>query len=531
MRTFIATLAVLGFLVIASTLFAAQEKTIAGPDKKAKPKFTIAKDTTYLTEPLDKGGYVDYVKGFNNLMSKGVTPDNNANVLLLKACGPQYDDVIIDVAIPAAYFKFLGIEPLPKDGAYFVSLMQHLKSKGKIGKDFKENELFDLSLRLCVEPWTAEKYPHVAAWLKDCDKPLSLVAEAVKRPRYYSPLVPEKSKDNVPGIIAPPRHGAQYCKLMARALLARAMLHLGEGRNDEAWLDLITCLRLGRLVAQGGDLIHHNAGRSTIDGSAAKAVEVFLDRTKDTSKQAMTRLNDLQKLPPLPPLADSIDLNRFQFIDSVLFVARSGADSLGQLDGKPVSNPVWESINWDLPLRNGNKIFDRMILALRTKDRQTRNKLLSEYNADMRKLSKSVFDHKDFVKAWAAAGANPEALGKVTGDKLVSLMQPAIVDLQQWNDRWEQVHLNLQVAFALAACRADTGKYPGQLDKLSPKYLAKIPEDLFTGTPLVYRPTGDGYLLYSFGINEKDDQGRDYDDEPRGDDIRIQMPLPSLKKS
>jgi hypothetical protein len=520
----VTTLLIAGFAIFACPCLAAQ-------DKKTKPKFTIAKDTTYLTEPLDKDGYVDYVKGFNDRLSKGVTPDNNANVLLLKACGPQYDDVIIDVVIPPAYFKLLGIEPLPKDGPYFVSLMQHLKSKGKIGKDFKENEIFVLSLRLCAEPWTAKKYPDVAAWLTETDKPLSLVAEAVKRTRYYSPLVPEKSKENVPGIIVAPLHGAQYSRAMSRALLARAMLHLGEGRNDEAWQDLLTCLRLGRLVAQGGDLIHHNAGRGGIDGYAASAVEVFLDRAKDTSKHAMTRLNDLQKLAPLPPLADSIDLNRFQFLDSVFFVARLGAVSLGELGGKPVSNPVWESINWDLPLRNGNKIFDRMILALRTKDRQTRNKLLSEYNADMRKLSKSVFDHKDFVKAWAAAGANPEALGKVTGDKLVNLMQPAIERLQQMNDRWEQEHRNLQIAFALAACRADTGKYPGQLDKLSPKYLAKIPEDLFTGKPLVYRTNGDGYLLYSFGINEKDDQGRDYDDEPRGDDIRIQMPLPSLKKS
>jgi hypothetical protein len=77
----------------------------------------------------------------------------------------------------------------------------------------------------------------------------------------------------------------------------------------------------------------------------------------------------------------------------------------------------------------------------------------------------------------------------------------------------------------------ESGRYPKTLDALTPKYLEKVPQDLFTGKPLVYRPDakGSGYLLYSFGPNGQDDQGRWYDDNPPGDDPNVRMPLPKLK--
>ena len=88
---------------------------------------------------------------------------------------------------------------------------------------------------------------------------------------------------------------------------------------------------------------------------------------------------------------------------------------------------------------------------------------------------------------------------------------------------------NVQVAFALAAYRADSGHFPTNLADLAPKYLTTIPCDLFSGKPLIYRPTADGYLLYSVGLNGADDGGRFHDDNPPGDDIGVRMPLAPLK--
>ena len=50
-------------------------------------------------------------------------------------------------------------------------------------------------------------------------------------------------------------------------------------------------------------------------------------------------------------------------------------------------------------------------------------------------------------------------------------------------------------------CRCD------DLSALVPTVLSQLPTDLFTGKPLVYHRTKDGYLLYSLGDNGFDDGG------------------------
>jgi hypothetical protein len=107
---------------------------------------------------------------------------------------------------------------------------------------------------------------------------------------------------------------------------------------------------------------------------------------------------------------------------------------------------------------------------------------------------------------------------------------PAQRRVQEAADRGEQGQRNLYLAFALAAYQLDQGSYPKTLDALAPKYLTKIPDDLFTGKPLVYRPSEKGYLLYSFGPDGKDDEGRGTKDEPKGDDLSVRMPVPKPKK-
>ena len=60
--------------------------------------------------------------------------------------------------------------------------------------------------------------------------------------------------------------------------------------------------------------------------------------------------------------------------------------------------------------------------------------------------------------------------------------------------------------------------------------MPRIPQDIFSGHTLIYRPSEAGYMLYSVGPNGKDDGGRGLDDDPSGDDLAIRMPLPELKQ-
>ena len=84
-----------------------------------------------------------------------------------------------------------------------------------------------------------------------------------------------------------------------------------------------------------------------------------------------------------------------------------------------------------------------------------------------------------------------------------------------------------KLAFALAAYHADHGSYPAKLSDLMPKYVNALPKDIFTGSDLHYRREGNGYLLYSVGVNGKDDGGKGEEDAKNGeswDDLTVCMP-------
>jgi len=65
----------------------------------------------------------------------------------------------------------------------------------------------------------------------------------------------------------------------------------------------------------------------------------------------------------------------------------------------------------------------------------------------------------------------------------------------------------LMLELAIRCYQSESGRSPASLDDLVPKYLARIPEDPFTGKPLVYRPQGTNWIAYSIGPDGVDDGG------------------------
>jgi hypothetical protein len=522
MRTSGVTLVVLGLLA------ALGRGDLPAPNRK--PKFTLGKETTYVTGPLDKEGYIDYAAALNKRMSAGIKPDDNANVLLWKALGPHPDGA----KVAPEYFKWLGIPAPPERGDYWISQERFAREHPKLvpsgGLDFYQGSLFRASQR----PWTPKNHPGVAAWLKGNEKPLALAVEATRRPHYFNPLIPELSKNGSDGLVSARLPSVQGCRELAFALAARAMLHAGQGKPDDAWHDLLACHRLARLVAQGGTLIEGLVGVAT-DAVASRADLAFLAGSRLTAKQIRACLSDLEKLTRFPLVADKIDAGeRFLMLDNMQQIGRQGAGfmkRMGGASGQSLGAPVpgmeaaLKNLDWDPALRLANRWYDRLSAALRLKDRVTREKASSN-------LYKEVLALQDSIPKAVAVLHDPpakdaaKAKGRAVGTILVSLLLPRWDKVQQAADRAEQTQANLRLAFALALYRAENGRYPAKLAALAPKYLAAVPSDLFSGKPLIYRPSEKGYLLYSVGPNGKDDGGQGYADDPPGDDLAVRMPLP-----
>jgi hypothetical protein len=480
----------------------------SGPTRGTTGTFTIGKSTTLVTGPVEADGHIDYAAALNERLSKGVKPEDNAAVAIWKVLGPNPAG---SGKVPPGFFEKLGMPAPPASGEYFVGLRQGSDAVSK----------------LAARPWTSNENAAVSTWLQSNEKPLAALREAVKKPQFYSPIIPEKGEKGSKGIISALLPGAQTCREVAAAFACRAMLYLGHGNSAEAWQDLLACHRLGRLVGRGGPLIEGLVGMA-IELIACRGDVAFLDRAKPDAKLIERCLRDLLALPPLPPVVDKVDLSeRYQLLDTIMLLDRNGLAHLtGVAEGQPAVpagfGDALAGIDWNPALETANKWFDRMAAAMRETDRTKRNQQLGQIEAEMRNLKSNI----EGGAALKNAGT-PTARGQAVGDILVTLLMPAVGKVQDAADRARQTFDTVIVAYALTWYQRFNGQYPDSLAKLAPTYLSAVPLDFFSGRDLIYKPGPNGFLLYSVGVNGRDDGGRGYDGQPAGDDIVVQIPQPA----
>jgi len=517
--------------------------------KEQKPLFTLSKQTTYVSGPLRKDGTVDYVAALEAIARRGVTVENNAAVLLYRIVGPG--EIVPELR--AEYFKRLGIDPLPIQGNYFVTLDQ-LVQRAVVGKNVSEKEFakvdpqvrrkvfaaqekvweqFDQAQR---KSWTAREFPLLAEWLLVNQQPLNLVQQASQRPRYYSPLIPAEKEFPMVSVLLP---GLSQYRDLARALSIRITMNISQGKIDEAIADSVTCHRLGRLVAQGPFLIDSLVGIA-IDSLACQADVTAAHYGKLPPEKLKAWRQQFQGLAPLPSVVERINISeRFSYLDVTFGIVRFGPSALNQLDElsgasgdkKPgfkdiVSKAMLNTMNdWDDVMRRGNRWYDELVVAGRKPTYQERMTAFAEIDQKLAELAKSAADPKKLLLLLVARDKGPAAvLSSLLSDILVSMMLPSVGRATVAEDRLVMNNRLVDVALGLAAYRQETGQYPVQLEQLVPKYLTKIPEDLFVGKPVRYLRKAQGYLLYSVGPNQKDNGGQRENQEL--DDVGFQVPLP-----
>lgn len=506
------------FPLLVLALLAADEPT---------PQVPIGKETTSVTGPLTKEGYIDYETALNERLSKGITPERNANVLLLRALGPR----LARNRLPATFYKWLRTEEPPEQGDYLVPLEAYIEKQvpGDADARYKvAQELYAVLQR----PWAAKDQPLLAGWLRGNEKPLALVVEASKRPDYYLPLVTRDVDRGPGGLLSLLYHPVRGWREATLALRARALLRVQEGKHADAWQDLLACYRLGRLVARGGTVFELRTGLN-IDAGASWCALILLERVRPEAAVARRWLADLHALPPLPALADKLDLaERLIYLDGVQFAQRHGlakllAEQGFDTDKQPLDAGPLPTAVCAPALRHGNQLIDRLVTTARMTDRRRRA-------AEWDRLYQEHGELRLRVRVFDRVAALKEAFGGVPAERIVAqrisdvtraLLQPNGGLLSDLLDRTEQTHRNLRVAFALVAYQREKGNYPANLAALAPAYLPALPDDLYAGEPLVYRLTRTGFLLYSVGANGQDDGGQMQYEEPAGDDLGVRLLL------
>lgn len=487
-------------------------------------RLTVSRETTFLTEPLDEEGWLDYGRALELQMSQGVTPENNAAVLLWQALGPA------EIQPPARedFFRRLGIEPLPAEGDYFVNLFMFLPIP-PVGVDPSD---WDTGLRerlahAIERPWTAREFPEIADWIDANEAPLELVKSAQQRKEYYSPPLYMVGSRRLREVLLPQ---VQESRAMAQALLARGMRRLADGQIDDAWSDVMFTHLLARMVSRGFCLVELLVG-SAIESMACAADSAMFRHGHLSETQAQTFLADLNSLPRFVETAEIVDrTERLLPLDAYSHYVRHPDVSV---DGDWIpSQPVREILTQmiDVPagsehdeaLRACNQWFDRIVRAMRIESRRERRRELAQLSEEQQRIREKSKDPEWIKGQFDMAGATGR--GALIGNLLVAALPSTVISGRESEDRvTARIRLS-RLGMALAWSRAEHGRFPASLDALKPLIADPGLTDPFADAPFVYKPDENGYVVYSLGSNGQDGGGRTSDEGDGCDDLVVRVP-------
>ena len=488
-------------------------------------RITVSRETTYLLGPLNADGTVNYVAALDAEYSRGVTPQNNAAVPLLQAGGIDLVPYLLgpDERLPGQLWRLfdkLGMAPLPADGEYFVSFEDYLLANPpeELAASQQPAGVFvqprTRLLRTTRDTWRDRDYPSVAAWLDANERPLALLLEAARRPRYYFPLLSLADPPRMSDLdLIPP--GLARCRDMARALIARAMRKAGSGDPPGALADLLAVHRLARLIGQRPSL-NARLWAMGIDSLACRGDRALAASGRLPSALARALLAELWALGSPAGTVEAVDRwQRFVRLDSIAAIRREGVgEAFAPLIGPDACAKLADvRVNWDRCLRTFNSWFDRAVACMRrpsfadrSKARKAFEEDLTSYRVDAVMSARSPW-RMITTRVDADDSFEPFFRRDPVACLLAHFFPHALPHTRELHDA-ARADLELtMVAVALAAYRAERGRYPTALAELTPEYLKQLPRDLFVERPLRYRREAARYVLYSVGRDMRDDGG------------------------
>jgi hypothetical protein len=107
---------------------------------------------------------------------------------------------------------------------------------------------------------------------------------------------------------------------------------------------------------------------------------------------------------------------------------------------------------------------------------------------------------------------------------LLGLLMPAIFKISEADTRTVASLNAARVAIACERHRQKTGAYPTTLDELPKELLPEVPNDPFTGKPILYKKLDDGAVAYSAGFDGVDDGAKKlHPMNEKGNDIGFRL--------
>ncbi len=349
----------------------------------------------------------------------------------------------------------------------------------------------------------AEQKQIIEKWLTDNKETIGLVITGSQKPYNWFEYNNKNETDGMIGVLLP--HLAEFRRL-AHSLRWRAYLCAEKGQYQDAFSDIKSCYRLGQHLRGDKTLIEQLVGIA-IEALAVQTIRDILSQYQIDASILAALQKDFEQLIAGENFVVSLKTEKLFILDEVqrCFTAdRIGGGHLylqrvaSFIDGgkpEPFNEKFWPILlralfthpNKEQTLESGNKFYD----YAQEMTTQTPAKIRTE--------------HPDLNKEF-------ERITK--GNLLLELLAPAFQRIIEISFRCKtDVEATLTI-IAISRYRQNKGAYPENLKELvTSGYIQELPIDSFSDKPLVYKKSGDDFILYSVGPNCVDDGGQSGKDD------------------
>ena len=381
---------------------------------RSGPPLRIAKETTYITEPLTPDGrFVDYFAALEQRVyppavlfgrSTGIATDDNGYRVVFRALGDfmnetkdfellkqRYEKLGLDVnrdkltltyIEPGEYFKNRYFSH-PGDFQDIIAkenAKHALEKEEELQRQIAEAEAamvltandreeiiayfrgefqysFDPSdyWQLLQQSPDLHQNVIVQEWLEENNAALNLLAEQVNKPVFVTPYIVGHTAFQLLALMAELYHDFRSMQALVHGLQTRALIRLGQGDIDGAMDDILACYHLGRHIEK--QATHLEGAFGMAFERIAGNIPYYLNTETRANTEQLKRLQKgVAALSPQKGWGHKLEYQRFVCLDSITWLMR-GVDA--DIASGATAARIF-GLDWNLGFKKINKVFDEI---------------------------------------------------------------------------------------------------------------------------------------------------------------------------
>jgi hypothetical protein len=339
--------------------------------------------------------------------------------------------------------------------------------------------------------------------VRRCSESLQLIEQGLQKPYCWQEYKAEPDSDgSLFSILLP---NLSDFRNLGRILCFRAQIQAADGQCAEAFNSLITCYRFGRMIKQGEKNLVEQLVGIAVEATAISNIRQIMQHYKIDVPLLAQFQQEFEKAYADEDFTTNMTLEKYLVYDEI---QRCFTDGLGgghlyikQLmslfDSETVGLPLVELLfsgeGWRILFAHPNKA--------QTKEQAD---ALYDFIEETSKMSPAQL-HEQSEKG---IHLDEQVESMIRGNIFLNILMPAFGAVHKIDYRIKTDIHSVPVITATLRFKANTGQYPQDLTQLKQAgYINEIPIDPFSDKPLVYRKTDEGFILYSVGLDYKDDGG------------------------